>query len=123
MCFSEHLCSLLPLPKPLSPADHALFLGNPRFQHRLVALRVQPLGSLRTVEQCQRSCVRAAGLASTGASGSAWSQPEVQELGEVPANACCTVRDFTVLIGDCSVADANSTEFDPKTAHPVVSLG
>lgn len=37
-------------------------------------------------------------------------------------NACCGVRDFVFLIEECNIADANSTEFDPKTAHPVVSL-
>lgn len=37
-------------------------------------------------------------------------------------NACHGVRDFVFLIDERNVADANSTEFDPKTAHPVVSL-
>ena len=35
---------------------------------------------------------------------------------------CHGVRDFVFLIDERHIADANSTEFDPKTAHPVVSL-
>lgn len=42
--------------------------------------------------------------------------------GARPVSAFHGLRDLVFLIDECYFADANSTEFDPKTAHPVVSL-